>query len=305
MGMQRDRARRRIIASIILLALAAALLFTPRGGLLARGLNGLRVGVLNLPGIAWARGQLGRGAPPGAEARPASEGSDAIRTLLREGMSLQEQGKPEEALRRYQRALEADRDYPPTYAALASAYMQLEQEDEAVQALEQAAALAPDNGFVLGQLGELYLKRDNYEGSIAVLERAKAAEPEEPRIRSMLGTAYYYRAHADIQNAVLELEQGTRLAASDADIHFRLALAYMQRDEAGDGDRAIQTLKRVLELDPAQAEAYRYLGMLYLRSGRREEAIAAWRRYVEAGEDKETVAQVSEWLRSLEAGQTP
>ncbi len=304
--MRANRLLKWLIFLAFLLALTAGLLFTPLGPRLSRGAAGLWQAFANLPGIAWARERMAATPAPAAETgATGSAGSDAIRETLQAGMALQEEGKPEEALRRYREALAQDESYAATHASLASAYLQLGREEDALRELERAAELAPDNGYILGQLGRLYLQRDDYDKSIATLLRAREAEPDEAKIRSWLGAAYYYRSHADALNAVVELEKAVQLAPKDAETHFQLALAYMQRDQSGDQERAIASLEQVLALDSAQTEPYYYLGLLYARAGRRDEAIAAWRRYVSASDDKESVAKVRTWLRSLEEGQGP
>ncbi len=306
----RTRSRnRRLIA---LVAAAAALLLsvpcclcTPLGPAVARG--GARVwqGFTDLPGIAWAREQAQSSPTPAmgdgeTGATRGSAGSDAVRSLLQEGMDLQKGGKLDEALARYRQALEMDDEYAPAHATLAMLYLQMGREDEALAELERAAELAPDNGYVLGQLGAIYLKRGDLDKAVPILERAKAAEPEEAQIRSWLGAAYYGRSLADAEASVVELEKGVELDGKDAGLQSGLGLAYMRREGPGDRERAIACFQKALELDPEQAGPYYYLGQLYMQGGQRSEAAAAWQRYVEKGDDPDQVEQVRQWLEELE-----
>jgi len=286
--MQPQGLRRWLTLSAALLVLGAGLFYTPLGGWLARGFDSLQEGLAQLPARIWARG--------------AGTGSAAVRDLLAKGMALQKEQRPQEALDCYRLALQQDANYPPTHAALGNVYLQLGRGDDALRELERAAALAPKDGGILFQLGQVYLQRNDFERSIATLERAKQAAPEDAQTRTLLGTAYYYRGRADIQDAVRELEQGAVLDPQDADLQFRLALAYLQRDDAEDDERARQALQQALALDPGQSEAYRYLGLVYLRAGQQDAAVEAWRRYVEVGADAQTVERVRDWLRSLQAG---
>lgn len=291
---------------IALLVLASSLVFTPLGSWVRDRTTDLWQGFITMPGIAWAREQWQAAS---ASERPKSATSNAdlekINALLKEGRVLQEQGKGDQALQLYRQALELQKDYVPTRLALASVYLQLEREEEALNELERAAELAPDNSFVQAQLGRLYLKKDEFTKSVLALEKAKELDPNEARIRYWLGAAYYFRSYADAKAAVVELEKAVELDPEDAEIRTRLAMAYVRRDEAGDRDRALQALKQSLAIDPQQAEAYYYLGQLYLQAGRQKEAIAAWREYVARGEDEETVARVRMWLQNLEKGTLP
>jgi len=301
--------RKRLLATVgligALLVVGLILAFTPLGSRLGSGLAGLGRAFGALPGIAWARGQWQTAATP-QEATTSTPiaNSEEINAILREGRALQEQGDIDGALQRYREALKRQEDYAATHLALASAYLQLEREEEALTELERAAELAPDNSFVQAQLGRLYLKREDLAKSVAALEKARELDPEDSQIRYWLGAAYYFRSYADVSSAVTELEKATELDPEDAESQTRLAMAYMHRDDTGDRDRALRALEKALELDPQQAEPYYYLGQLYLQAGRREEAIAAWREYVAKGEDQEAVARVRTWLQALEEGET-
>ena len=83
-----------------------------------------------------------------------------------------------------------------------------------------------------------------------------------------------------------------------------LAMAYVRRDDDLDPQRAIASLEKALELDRTETEAFYYLGQLYLKTGQRDKAIAAWREYVVWSDNPESVDKVRTWLRDLEQGST-
>lgn len=293
-----------LIWLLIVVGVVAALVFTPAGAWAKAGVASLRRALGNLPGIAWARGNLGSASPREEGPAPAAD-SEGINAILEAGHALQEQGAHEEALRRYREALVEDEEYAPTHVALAGVYLQLGREDDAVRHLERAAELAPDSNFVHRQLGQLYLKRDDFEAGVASLRRAKEAAPQDQETRRWLGAAYLFRSYADAENAVKELETAAELDPGDAALHSRLAMAYVRRDEALDKQRAITALERALQLDPSQTEEYYYLGRLYLDTDQREAGISAWRHYVATSDDLETVEKVRNWLRAQEEGGAP
>lgn len=287
-----------VILVVIVLALVGNLIFTSLGTWLKAGVVGLWEGFNNLPGIAWAREQM-QGGPTEEGASSTETDTEAINAVLEAGHALQQEEALDEALRRYREALAMDEEYPPTHVALAGLYLELGQEEDAIEELEKAAWLAPENSFVLGQLGRLYLGGDEYDKSVAILLRAKEADPENPVIRYWLGAAHFFRSYSEAQNAVLELERAAKLDPEDAEIQFRLAMAYVRRDDAEDVESAIRALERTLELDSSQTDAYYYLGQLYLRAGRPEAANKVWQQYVAEGEDPDMVRNAREFLRSL------
>ena len=301
MHIQKSRRVTLIIVTVAVLALIASLLLTPLGYWVGRGLGSLWQGFANLPGIAWARQQMSE---TDAAIDTPSGDNEAINDLLNAGRALQQNEAYEQALQRYREALQQDDAYAPTHLALASLYMQLGREDEALRELEKVDDLAPDNLFVLGQLGQLYMQREDYDKGIDALQRATALNPEDAMLRYWLGVAYHYRSYADAERGVGELEEAAKLKPNQAEIYYHLAMAYVRRDDDLDPQRAIASLEKALELDRTETEAFYYLGQLYLKTGQRDKAIAAWREYVVWSDNPESVDKVRTWLRDLEQGST-
>ena len=293
-----------ILFAVAFVAIVASLLFTPLGGWLTWGTGSVWQGFLNLPGIVWARQQMASGGA--AEEGDASSAEAAtINEILKEGQALQEAESYDEAMQRYRQALKLDEEYAPTHMALASVYLQLGREDDGLEELEKATALAPDNPIILAQLGQLYLKREDSARAVDALERGREVDPEEAVIRYWLGVAYHHRSYADAENAVAELERAVELEPDQAEIHHYLAMAYVRRDDDPDKQRAIQALEKAVELDPSQAESLYYLGQLYVQVGEPDAAAAAWRDFLDLSDDAETVEKVGKWLRNLEGASEP
>lgn len=290
-----------VVASLLVLAL---LLFTPLGWWLARGVAGIGRGIANLPGIAWLRTQSEMSessgvSSPGGSGRTGSGLAD-IDEILGTGLEFQQGSQYERALEHYREALDLDEEYAPAHLAMASLYAELGRDDEALAEMERAAELAPDSGFILGRLGQLYMQRDDYERSVDALRGAiETGEYEEDTVYA-LAVSLLYRSRADAEKAIEGLELAAQRQPDEAGIYYHLANAYMWRDGVGDEQRAIDALNRALELDDTLTEPYFYLGRLYMRLGDRENAVAAWRQYVNVSDDAETVAQVREFLSTLE-----
>ena len=293
--------RRRIWAlgavGACLVGLVLALMLTPLGGWASSAVGFVWQRFVDLPGLAWLRTEMG--SAEGGDRAAGDTDPDAIRDILREGLSLKKEGAYEEALKRYRQALKLDERYAPTHVALAELYVELGQEEKAVKELEQAASLAPEDARIFMRLGALYMDRDEMDKAVAVLTHARDLAPDDSGVLYMLGVARAYRSYLDAREAVEVLEYAAQLDTDNPRAHFQLAQAYVRRHDAGDLPRAIDALKRTLELDSAQTDAYYYLGQLYLQTAQPEEAIAAWERYVAESEDEETVAQVRHWLENL------
>lgn len=111
--------------------------------------------------------------------------------------------------------------------------------DEALAALQRAAALAPDRTEVLAYLGNAQIAHgEDPDGAEALLARAARLDPDDPDIAASLAWAYFRR---------------------------------------GDPARALPLLEQAVRGDPSGARANEHLGDVYWRLGRHYEARYAWR----------------------------
>ncbi|PZU57671.1 MAG: hypothetical protein DI547_12615 [Sphingobium sp.] len=89
------------------------------------------------------------------------------------------------------------------------------------KALEQAAALAPDEPVVLNYLGYAQVqRRQNVPAALALLEKASAMKPNDPSITDSLGWALYISG--DARGAVPVLEKAAAGAPDDMTINEHL-----------------------------------------------------------------------------------
>jgi tetratricopeptide (TPR) repeat protein len=85
----------------------------------------------------------------------------------RRGLALTAQGDEDEAIRAYERALEANPDHVAARVQLALLYAQGERYDQATEALQRAADTAPDDPRVHYNLGNLHA-RQAIDGGVLV-----------------------------------------------------------------------------------------------------------------------------------------
>ena len=166
-----------------------------------------------------------------AEARKAAALPGASATTFTElGGILSDLGRPAEAAKAYQRAIDLDRaegapnwahlfltagaldragDWPAARAMLREAsrlapnqpvvlnylgYGMLDRGEDLAEAqvfIERASGLDPNDAAIADSLGWLYFRRGNYAGAIAALERAVAGDPGQSEINEHLGDAYW------------------------------------------------------------------------------------------------------------------
>lgn len=179
------------------------------------------------------------------------------------GYLLQSAGRLEEAEIEYLRALGIYRRVPPALVRLGQVYRDLEQPEAAEQVLREALSLDSASSAAQAALGELYESLGRYDEAIPLLEAALEATPEATRLYYPLAMAHRGRGDA---------ERARELLARRGPVGIRPA------DPLIDGLAELQTGERVFLLAGQQA----------FRAGRYEEAVAAFRKAVEAAPDSVT-----------------
>lgn len=124
--------------------------------------------------------------------------------------------------------------------------------------------------------------------SVPLAARAAAAKverlvgaSEDADALAALGAARL--ATGRIADAVAALEHAARLDPRDANVQSDLAAAYLERSAAGGDDvvRAVEAAQRAQELDARSGAAAFNLALALERQGRADDAVRAWKRYLE------------------------
>jgi tetratricopeptide (TPR) repeat protein len=94
-------------------------------------------------------------------------------------------GKPDEAVRAYERAIASSPDSPFLYRELAIAERQKGDADAALEHFRKAVALDPSDARSLEQIGDLLDSRDDHEGAAKAFNEANAIEPTDALARKI------------------------------------------------------------------------------------------------------------------------
>ncbi|BAI88801.1 TPR domain protein [Arthrospira platensis NIES-39] len=164
------------------------------------------------------------------------------------------QANPQD-LQIYYRALEANPKDAKISLMLADAFRSQGQLDKAVTFYKSTLKIEPHNAEIHIKLGDILLIKGRFTEAVGYLQQAADFQGDDPQLQLGLGVAL--------------VEAGT-------DLH-----------------RAEASLRRTLELQPDQGEAYFYLGKLEGLRGRWDEALAMYRRSWEIN------PQVGEWGLAL------
>jgi len=154
---------------------------------------------------------------------------------------------------------------------LGSALNEIDRVDDAIQVLEQAAALEPESPQARNNLGIAYRKRGRFAEAIASCQEAIRLRPDFFQAHNTLGLAYVAAGRPEL--AVEAYRRAIELRPRYARAQNNLALAFQ---ELGELDRALEACRAAIANDPRLAEAHSNLGNLLRETGATSEAIAAY-----------------------------
>ena len=117
-------------------------------------------------------------------------------------------------------------------------------------------------------LGAALIKRNQFLEALDVLEHAARIAPDDPQVYTLLGRAFLIENR--IGEAIEQLERSVRLNPENAETHTQLGLS---RLIAGDARAATDELTQALALDPMATDAGRLLALIHLRRGEFRDSI--------------------------------
>ncbi len=142
-------------------------------------------------------------AKAGGSPLPATHGilTEDPRLLMREGLTLHENGKFQEAVACYYRAIALKPNYPDAFNNLGNVLQDLDRRSEAIGCYRRAIELDPKMVFAHRNLGYVLKEEGLLEDGIAVLEKAQSLEPNDI-IRVILATSLppVYASQDDLRN---------------------------------------------------------------------------------------------------------
>ncbi|HEV7820493.1 MAG TPA: tetratricopeptide repeat protein, partial [Burkholderiales bacterium] len=199
---------------------------------------------------------------------------------LRVGVQYVAEGKIAEAISAYQRGLAAIGDQPGAefdsavtaelHFKLGNAVIQCGDLDLAATNYKSALQLAPDMVACWCNLGIVYQTQDRPQDAITLYAQALARDPAHWPTRTNLARALMAtQQHAIARALLLELSAER---PNDAQIHHELGKLYGALDDA---TQALACFERAVALNPADADAFYWIGSLHEKLGAREAAETA------------------------------
>lgn len=197
-----------------------------------------------------------------------SEHAPALNNL---GTALRAQGKLDEAVATYERALSANASYPDAHYNLANALLERREPERAAQHFEIALHTIPDSVETRNNMGIALMDQRKYDEAIASFRAALQIDPTSTKTLRNLATALDARGHID--EAVETLQHAIAIDPKDESALYDLGSTML---EVAQHEAAIDAFRKALAVNPRSVEAHNNVGIALASLGRLDEAIAAF-----------------------------
>jgi tetratricopeptide (TPR) repeat protein len=168
-------------------------------------------------------------------------------------------------------AIGFDNKHPSAFYILGMAFAQQGKNDDAITSYQKAVALQPDFVEALINLGNLQNMAGKLDAAIACYEKALTLLPGDPALLSVTGTTYVELDQPE--QAIPLLQQAVAKDPSDTESYTNLGIAC---SKAGQFDEALAAFKQAISRNPQLAQAHYNLGKLYRNMGMLDEAVTCY-----------------------------
>ncbi len=218
--------------------------------------------------------------PGNTQLPPAHGGADSsaatsAEDLKNKGDSLLTSGKLLEAVQSYEAAITQNPGYGDAYINLSIALRLQKRFDAALNQLEQARRLAPDDAYIHYNLG--ILSKEQGHNPAAILHLEKAIQINPAMEDAWLDLILCHQAQRNLQATQEILQKAVVQFPSGGEFHLMLGNLYKQLNQP---DLALASYSRAAALMPARAEAHGNLALLLQKQGNYRAAEASYRQLV-------------------------
>jgi tetratricopeptide (TPR) repeat protein len=167
--------------------------------------------------------------------------------------------------------------------------------DEAIQAFEKAVALDSSNATIHYNLGAAYERKDLSDKAQAQFEEAIKLKPDFGEAYLALGNMYLSQRKFDAP-AIEALSKAAELLQNNYDAFYNLGVCY---SNAGKYKEAEDSYRKAVAINPAEPIAHYQLAMALLGQSKNQEAKAEFAKYLELNPNAADKQEVQELMNSL------
>jgi tetratricopeptide (TPR) repeat protein len=162
------------------------------------------------------------------------------------------------------------------YANLGVALVHEGKADEAIGDFRRAIEINPNASDIRTNLGSTLLDHGRIDEAADEFQKAVANDPRNADAHYCLGSIYLNKNL--VNEAAVELEQSINLNPYNARAHDALAIVFARQGKVAD---SVEQSRKALAIDPNYADAYDNLGLTFENNGEFDDAIACYRKSLE------------------------
>jgi protein O-mannosyl-transferase len=212
------------------------------------------------------------------------------------GIVLSEQGKPDQAIDHYKRAVTLRPDYAEAHYNLGRLLVEQGQFDDAIAHYEKAAAINPADAEAQNNLGVTLFGIGRADDAITHYQKALEIRPDYAEASCNLASALI--AKGDLDGAIARYTACLAAMPDQEEAQYNLASALLRR---GRTDEAIIQYQKVLRMHPESADAHANLGSAWLAKGRVRDAMEEYTRTLRISPENLAALSNLAWLLATSA----
>ena len=166
------------------------------------------------------------------------------------GETLVKEGRMDEAMAQFQKALEIKPNYVQAHNNLGIVLVKKGREDEGIAEYEKALAINPNYAEARYNLGIALVKKGRLDEAMAQYKKALEIDPNYVAARCNLGLALAQKGQLDA--AIAQFQKAVEINPDYLDAHNNLGVAFAQK---GRMDEAIAQFQEAVRLDPNNSSA--------------------------------------------------
>jgi Tfp pilus assembly protein PilF len=190
------------------------------------------------------------------------------------------------------KAVEIEPDNPEYLYHLGLIYERGQQVRDAIESFTRSIEKGNRSADAQEHLGMNLMVENRFQDAVKALRKAAELDPKRPRIWAEVGDAQ--QQAGDLDGAIRDFQRALAQDPNLPSVWTKLGIAYKDKDCKGCRTKAVDALQRAIRVDPGDALAHHELGYMFKDDGRRRDAIAEFRRYLDLRPDAGDASSVQD-----------
>src|SRR2546426_527424 len=176
---------------------------------------------------------------------------------------------------------------------------------DAIETFTRAIDKGSRNADTYEHLGINLMVENRFPEAVKAFRRAVELDPKRARLWALVGDAE--QQSGDVDGAIRDFQRALTQDPNLPAVWTKLGIAYKDKDCRGCRTKAVDALQHATRVDPGDALAHHELGYIFKDDGRRRDAIAEFRRYLDLRPDAGDAPSVQDDIYYLqeESRRTP